>query len=284
VVWHAPLTPAITHARLSDAQPRHLRSARSGLALPHPAQAAALPHKLHTLCRTHPQGHGRGGAGPHVHAAPCCSQMICFVLAVSVLGQAVENGGVLALIGEAAKLEFGGALTLIHDSTEDELVCSGKIRASDVVIQGTNTTVAQMMAEHAMMKDDIAALKQFVGMSSPPPPPSTFSIVPSCGACMGTSGGRLPFCHSTVTMSQMQCEEACRGIAACVAIARRFSDHCIIHFDAGFLSQISDCSTFGDFYTQYDWMTFPGSPPAVSGHNPDGPCDWSCYAMDDPLN
>ena len=211
--------------------------------------------------------------------------MISFVLAVSVLGQAADNGGVLELIGEAAKVEFGGALTLIHDSTEDELVCSGKIRASDVVIQGTTTTVAQMMAEHAMMKDDIAALKQFVGMSSPSPPPSTFSYVGSCGACVGASGGRLQFCHSTGTMSQMQCEETCRGIDACVAISRRFSDHCMIHFDAGFLSQTSDCATLGAFYTQDDWMAaigVGGSPPAVAGHKPNGPCDWSCYAMDPP--
>ena len=49
-----------------------------------------------------------------MHAVPCGSQMISFVLAVSVLGQAADNGGVLELIGEAAKVEFGGALV---DST-----------------------------------------------------------------------------------------------------------------------------------------------------------------------
>ena len=62
------------------------------------------------------------------------SQMIYFVLAVSVLGQSVQNGALLQLTGEGAKVEFGGALTLIHNSTEDKLVCSGKIQASDVVI------------------------------------------------------------------------------------------------------------------------------------------------------
>jgi len=102
------------------------------------------------------------------------SQMIYFVLAVSVLGQAVQNGALLELSGEAAKIEFGGALSLIHNSTEDELVCSGKIRASDVIIEGTTTTVAEIVADYAAMKVDIAALKHFVGMMPPPvsPPPS----------------------------------------------------------------------------------------------------------------
>ena len=116
------------------------------------------------------------------------SQMIYFVLAVSVLGQAVQNGALLELTGEAARVEFGGALTLIHNSTEDELVCSGKIRASDVIIEGTTTTVGEMMTEHAAMKNDIAALKQFVGMMPPPmpppaPPPLSFEIVANSCTC-----------------------------------------------------------------------------------------------------
>jgi len=95
-----------------------------------------------------------------------------------VLWQVASNGAVLEMSGDAAKIEFGGALTLIHNTTEDQLTCSGKIQASDVLIEGTSTTVAEMMAEHAAMKDDIAALKQFVGMMPPPsmppaaPPPA----------------------------------------------------------------------------------------------------------------
>jgi len=101
------------------------------------------------------------------------SQMIYFVLAVSVLGQAVQNGALLELTGEAAKIEFGGALSLIHNSTEDKLVCSGKIQASDVVIEGTSTTVADLIGEVAMLRQDMAAVKQFVGMMPPPAvPPS----------------------------------------------------------------------------------------------------------------
>jgi len=100
-------------------------------------------------------------------------EQFSFVLAVSVLGQAVRNGALLELTGEAAKVEFGGALTLIHNSTEDELVCSGKIRASDVVIDGTATTVADLIGQMATLQEDMAAVKQFVGMMPPPasPPP-----------------------------------------------------------------------------------------------------------------
>jgi len=75
-----------------------------------------------------------------------------FVLAVAVLGQSVQNGALLKLTGEAAKIEFGGALSLIYNSTEDELVCSGKIRASNVVIEGTTTTVADLVGEVANLK------------------------------------------------------------------------------------------------------------------------------------
>lgn len=79
--------------------------------------------------------------------------MIYFVLAVSVLGQADQIGGVLELTGEAAKVEFGGgALTLIHDSTEDELVCSGSIRASDVRIAGTSSSVLDLLATVSILR------------------------------------------------------------------------------------------------------------------------------------
>jgi len=99
-------------------------------------------------------------------------QMIYFVFVASVL--AVQNGAVLELTGDAAKIEFGGALTLIHNNTEDQLTCSGKIQASDVLIEGTSTTVAQMMGRLATLEQEMAAVKAFVGMMPPPasPPPS----------------------------------------------------------------------------------------------------------------
>jgi len=86
------------------------------------------------------------------------SQMIYFVFAVSVLAQSVQNGALLNLSGEAAKVEFGGSLSLIHNSTEDELVCSGKIRASDVIIEGMNISVAEMMTEFVTMKEQVAKM------------------------------------------------------------------------------------------------------------------------------
>ena len=93
-------------------------------------------------------------------------QMIYFLLAAVALGFVKgEKSAVLELTGDAPAVHFGelggsDVLTLVHNSTEDELVCSGKLRAADVVIEGTTTTMAQMMTEHATMKDDITALTQ----------------------------------------------------------------------------------------------------------------------------
>lgn len=123
-------------------------------------------HSLHLLCCRaclHDAGIGAGNDvgmdpwglavldGVLTCALPRRSQMIYLVLAVSLLGQAVQNGAVIELTGEAAKIEFGGALTLIHNSTEDELVCSGKIRASDIRVN-----------EHSLLglTAELAALRQ----------------------------------------------------------------------------------------------------------------------------
>ena len=97
------------------------------------------------------------------------SQMIYFVFVASVL--AVQNGAVLEMTGDAAKIEFGGALTLIHNNTEDQLTCSGKIQASDVLIEGTSTTVADLIGEVATLRQEMAAVKAFVGMMPPPASP-----------------------------------------------------------------------------------------------------------------
>jgi hypothetical protein len=113
-------------------------------------------------------------------------QMIYFVLMASVL--AVQNGAVLEMTGDAAKIEFGGALTLIHNTSENQLTCSGKIQASDVLIEGTSTSVAQMMGRLATLEQEMAAVKAFVGMMPPPalpppshPPPSTPPTNPPTG-------------------------------------------------------------------------------------------------------
>ena len=111
--------------------------------------------------------------------------MIYFVIVVSMLGQAAQNGAMLELTGEAAGVEFGGALTLIHNSMEDELVCSGKIRASDVIIEGTTNTVADLIAKVGSLESEVAALKQFVGMM-PSPPPAPPSLPPVSVTCQFT--------------------------------------------------------------------------------------------------
>ena len=94
--------------------------------------------------------------------------MIYLVFVTSVL--AVQNGAVLEMTGDAAKIEFGGALTLIHNATEDKLTCSGKIQASDVLIEGTSTTVADVIGEVAALRQEMAAVKAFVGMMPPSAP------------------------------------------------------------------------------------------------------------------
>ena len=102
------------------------------------------------------------------------SQYLVFV--ASVLA-AVQNGAVLEMTGDAAKIEFGGGLTLSHNTSEDQLTCSGKIKATDVLIEGTSTTVADLIGEVAVLRQEMAAVKAFVGMM--PPPASPLPSVPT---------------------------------------------------------------------------------------------------------
>ena len=92
----------------------------------------------------------------HSFVAVCPSQMIYFVFVASVL--AVQNGAVLDMTGEAAKINFDGALTLIHNATEDKLTCSGTLEASDVRIAGTSTTVADLIGEVATLRQEVAGI------------------------------------------------------------------------------------------------------------------------------
>lgn len=161
--------------------------------------------------------------------------MIYFVLAISVLGQALQNGAVLELTGEAAKVEFGGALTLIHNSTEDQLVCSGKIQASDVIIEGTTTSVADLIGEVATLRQEMAAVKAFVGMM-----PRRWQSV-GVGCCRIEGGGVTSVMHNagndlslkapTSTSIALQymgdnydlpsCQAACAAISLCNAFEIR---------------------------------------------------------------
>jgi len=101
-----------------------------------------------------------------------------------------EKSAVLELTGDAPTVHFGelggsNTLTLMHNSTDDELVCSGKIRASDVVIEGTSTTVANLIGEVATLKTQMAHVLQMVASitprpAAPPLPPLTPTYL-SCG-------------------------------------------------------------------------------------------------------
>ena len=108
------------------------------------------------------------------------------------------------MTGDAAKIEFGGALTLIHNNTEDQLTCSGKIQASDVLIEGTSTTVADLIGEVAALRQDMAAVKQFVGMMPPPPP-----LPPPPSAPPGPTTVALP--DSSASRVKVSTHGSCAG-------------------------------------------------------------------------
>ena len=125
--------------------------------------------------------------------------MIDFVLVASVLGQQVApNGAVLELTGQTPRLIYGqldasDSLTLTRNASEDKLVCSGEFEAADLRIAGTLTTVADLIGEVAALRQDMAqemaAVRQFIGMIppsapplvppfSPPTPPGTPPVMP----------------------------------------------------------------------------------------------------------
>ena len=68
-----------------------------------------------------------------------------------MLAGADAGGKVIELKGDTPMLYFGqpqGNITLLHNASEPEkLTCSGEIEATDVRIVGSNTTVAQVIAQ-----------------------------------------------------------------------------------------------------------------------------------------
>ena len=106
--------------------------------------------------------------------------MIYFVLLASVLGQQVaQSGAVIELTGQMPRVIYGqrdasDALVLTRNASEDKLVCSGEIEAADLRIAGTSTTVADLIGEVAVLRQEMAAVKALVGVmppASPPPSP-----------------------------------------------------------------------------------------------------------------
>lgn len=116
----------------------------------------------------------------------CAPDLFCgaasqiFVLVALALGFVRgEKSAILELTGDAPTLQFGelggsDVLTLVHSPAEDKLRCSGTLEASDVRIAGTSTTVADLIGDVAALRQEMAAVKAFVGMMPPPAtPPST---------------------------------------------------------------------------------------------------------------
>ena len=101
----------------------------------------------------------------------CAAQMIYFVVVASVL--VAQNGAEIQLTGRTPRVIYGqldssDALTLTRNISEDRLVCSGEFEAADLRIAGTTTTVADLIGEVATLRQEMAAVKQFVGMTSAP--------------------------------------------------------------------------------------------------------------------
>jgi len=100
--------------------------------------------------------------------------MIYFVFVASVL--VAQNGAVIELTGQTPRVIYGqldspDALTLTRKISEDKLVCSGEFEAADLRIAGSTTTVADLIGEVATLRQEMAAVKQFVGMMPPPASP-----------------------------------------------------------------------------------------------------------------
>ena len=104
--------------------------------------------------------------------------MLRYMVLAMVVPLAYATGAVIELTGQTPRVIYGqldssDALTLTRNTSEDKLVCSGEFEAADLRIAGTSTTVADLIAEVATLRQDMAAVKAFVGMMPPPasPPP-----------------------------------------------------------------------------------------------------------------
>jgi hypothetical protein len=75
---------------------------------------------------------------------------------------------------------------------------SGKIKAIDVLIEGTSTTVADLIGEVASLRQEMAAVKAFVGMMPPPshPPPPALPPPPNWQLAIRSTGSSNTFIYS----------------------------------------------------------------------------------------
>ena len=78
---------------------------------------------------------------------------------------------------------------MTRNASEDKLVCSGEFEAADLRITGTSTTVADLIGEVATLRQEMAAVKAFVGMMPPPASPPPAAPPPDC---VYVIGGQTP--------------------------------------------------------------------------------------------
>ena len=85
------------------------------------------------------------------------------------------DGARIELTGSTPQITFGnsGATILSYnESVPDTLACSGKIKATDVLIEGTSTTVADLIARVATLETQMTLVLQ---TTPPSPPPLVWS-------------------------------------------------------------------------------------------------------------
>mmetsp|Transcript_17116 Transcript_17116/g.28660 ORF Transcript_17116/g.28660 Transcript_17116/m.28660 type:complete len:305 (-) Transcript_17116:281-1195(-) len=100
---------------------------------------------------------------------------------------------------------------------DGQLTCSGTIQASNVVIAGTSTTLVDLIREVATLWQDVASMRQFVGLRPPqlPPssPPPAAELSPSFGCCPAANGVVNPTGECLVATNLACC--GCNGYCAC---------------------------------------------------------------------
>ena len=184
----------------------------------------------------------------------------------SVLGQEdhKHKGAALRLLGDAV-IQFDNC-ALRYNSTRNELASSCKIYASDLIVEGSRITVAQILDldvqrdEIAVLRDEMAALKRFVGMIPPPPslpptpPRSPFysSAFTALRAAINSTSALL----MAGSIQQNVCSYPGSGSVSCtqhqVSTSQHWSDS-----TPNFYIMVSGYASddFGDLTYQYGYMS-----------------------------
>ena len=135
---------------------------------------------------------------------------------------------------------FGEGITMMQNNSR--LTCSGEFEAADVRIAGTNTTVADLISrmsaqelELNLLRQEMAAVKAFVGMMPPAPPASPPPQIPPASPpppwCVMSPDTPLAPFHTgygqtTSGTSILQCAQWCMDIDAQYGCERTPSGFC----------------------------------------------------------